>query len=122
MDKEAITKKDPKTIQIVDDFYLGADNYCFILYRRKRVTGGGNGKQPKDENIGKYNYVATGYYTTLGGVFSAVVSQHAKEAINKAKIKTLEDLAADMEKFVEHTKKIDMVFLNAMKEKGGVNE
>lgn len=112
----AKTEKEPKVIPIVDDWFLGADNYCLILYRRKKVTGGGNGgKQVKQENIGTYTYNAVGYYTTLDGVFDALGRTHMRETINKAKTKTMEDLMDEMVKFSKRIKEIDDVMIAALR-------
>ena len=106
------TEKEPKVIPIVDDWFLGADNYCLILYRRKKVTGSGNGgKQVKQENIGTYTYNAVGYYATLDGVFDALGRTHMRETINKAKTKTMEDLMDEMVKFSKRIKEIDDVMI-----------
>lgn len=121
LEDEKASVKDPKVLPIVDEWYLGADNYCYILYRRHKVTGG-RGNRAKEENIGTYTYTAVGYYTTLSAVFNAVVAQYTRDTINKPRIKTLEDLADAVSKFVERVKKVDTVFVEAMKKKGGINE
>ena len=121
LEDEKTVVKEPKVIPIVDEWYLGADNYCYILYRRHKITGGRGGRA-KEENIGTYTYTAVGYYTTISAVFNAVVAQYTRETINKPRIKTLEDLADAVNKFVERVKKIDVVFVEAMKKKGGLDE
>lgn len=109
-------EKEPKVLPIVDDWYLGADNYCLILYRRKKVTGSGvGGKQVKQENIGTYNYNAVGYYTTLDGVFDAVGRTHMRETINKAKTKTLQDLMEEMVKFGKRVHEIDEAMIATLR-------
>lgn len=121
LEDEKTVVKEPKVVPIVDEWYLGADNYCYILYRRHKITGGRGGRA-KEENIGTYTYTAVGYYTTISAVFNAVVAQYTRETINKPRIKTLEDLADAVNKFVERVKKIDVVFVEAMKKKGGLDE
>lgn len=108
-------KREPKVIPIVDEWFLGADNYCLILYRRTKVKGGGTGKQPKQENIGKENYVAVGYYTTLGGVLQAIVSAQMRESINRRGTKTLEDVWDDMRKFIDRAKLVDDKMVEKLK-------
>lgn len=99
--------EEPKVIKIVDDWFLGADSYCFILYRRRRVRGGGNGGQPKQENVGKYSYTAVGYFTTIGAMLKSLVTSELREAINKEEVKTLEDLWAEVDALISRMQRID---------------
>lgn len=115
---EEVKVKDPKVIPIVDDYYLGADNYCLILYKARKITGGKAGKKPLEENIGKTDYTPIGYYTTLSGVYNAIVSYGLREAINSRGVKTLEDVGKKMDALVGRVKVLESKYVDEMVKRG----
>ena len=119
--EEVKEKKEPKVLHLVDNWYLGADSYCMILYRQTKITGG-NGKKPKEENVGKPNYAAVGYYTTLDSVLTAIVHTHARECVLDPKIKSYEDLCKEMRKFLDRIKKLDETFVAEVCKRAGIHE
>ena len=114
---EEVKVKDPKVIPIVDDYYLGADNYCLILYKARKITGG-RGSKVKEENIGKTDYTPIGYYTTLSGVYNAIVSYGLREAINSRGVKTLEDVEKKMDALVGRVKVLESKYVDEMVKRG----
>lgn len=106
--------KQPKVIPIVDNWYLGADSYCLILYRAKKITGA----KAKEENLGKIDFVPVGYYTTLSAVYDAIAKAELRDAINSNSVKTMEDVMKKMDAFVGHVKALESKFLNELEKRG----
>lgn len=112
--------KEPKVIPIVDDWYLGADDYCLTLYKAHKVTGS-SGKKAKEENIGKIKYDAFGYYTSLSGVYDAIAKAGLRDAINSRSVKTMDDVMKKMDALVGRVKKLESKFAEEMVKRGMAN-
>ena len=117
---EEISIKEPKVVPVVDDWYLGADSYCLILYKARKITGA-NSKKVKAENIGKMDYTATGYYTSLSGVYDAIAKAGLRDAINSRSVKTMDDVMKKMDALVGRVKKLESKFAEEMVKRGMAN-
>lgn len=96
----------PKVLHIVDDYYLGADKYNIILYKRGEVSGDGY-RKAKPENIGKETYTQVGFYGSLAALANGLCKRYLVGGINDENVNTLKELAAMMGGFISRVEKIE---------------
>lgn len=69
---------------IIDNFYMGADDYCYIL--KEYVT-----RTKRDSNEVYQADVNIGYYTTIQSLVKALCTLMCRRGVSEGKIKELND-------------------------------
>ncbi len=111
----------PKMIHVVDDYYIGADKHCIILYKRGEITGEGY-RKAKPENIGKEVYTTIGYYSDLTGLARGLSKLYMLDGINDDNVKDFRDLAERMAEFVGKIKSIEEDYATMLAERMNSND
>lgn len=106
----------PKVLPIIDDYFLGADKYCLILYKRGEVSGDGY-RKAKPENIGKETYTAIGYYRDLKSLAAGLSKRFLYEGVNNENVESISDLIKLMDDFLNRIGNIEEEYRKIMAEK-----
>lgn len=107
-----------KMLHIIGDYYLGADRYCLILYKRGEVSGEGS-KKAKPENIGKETYNAIGYYTGLKSVMKGLSKRYLYDAINSDDVNDFKDLIQRMADLIDGVERIEESYQKLLEDRMG---
>jgi len=105
-----------KVLHIIDDYYLGADAYNLLLYKKKLITGDGN-KTAKPENVGKEVYSAVGYYNSLAALSEGLSKRFLIDEINSDEVKDLRDLAKAMIDLADRVRSIESGYFKLLEER-----
>lgn len=90
-------------IHLCGDYYFDSDGVRNFTLHKKGTVGNKpvNGKQPKEENIGKTTYETLGYYSTLDSLLQGLVRKASLEIASIPGVKSIQDVSDRLSALVD---------------------
>lgn len=88
MAKTQENNEQSKKLQLAGDWYLGADSFNLVLYKRRVIAKGGN--------AGQEDYDPMGYYASLEGVMKGLLRYISVDTLMQTDANTLEEYIAEL--------------------------
>lgn len=90
-----VTEKEINYIPLVENYYYGADQIQYVLYKKVRKE---KCEWKTRKPLGEYYdaYDICGYYTSLSGLINSCVTYLNRQSIEEGKIKTLKDCVTEI--------------------------